>query len=460
MLALRLPRDIWTILSYNDLAAVGEQCWSLFSLIHFFYDISPSYEAKQFAMVILSAPWIVPVDGQVIKDGAVVVDGEFIVAVGKRDDILKIYGQVPERPYYCVLMPGLVNAHMHLELSLLHEEGGSVSRKIFTDWIEALIAKKAELQLPKEKVEESIFRAMEEQHRQGVVLIGDIGNDYFEELHVKGANLEPRLLRMLELLGPNRQASRAALKTLAKLDDHLIVTGHAPYSTGPELLGEIKRRSRALQQVFSIHTAESGDEVEFVQTGTGAFRDFLERRGSWDGQFSLFEDGFLGSVHYLDSIGLLDEKTLLVHCVHLREDELRLIKKRGAHICLCPGSNRYLGVGTAQVKRMVELGLLPALGTDSLASNETLDIWREMQIIASYHGGLDNSSILAMATLGGSRALGYDKELGTLTAGKRAQFIHVYSAKLKSCDDRKQLVKELVSGGRPTDISWVSTGAH
>ena len=99
-------------------------------------------------------------------------------------------------------------------------------------------------------------------------------------------------------------------------------------------------------------------------------------------EFFLFlNPGFPGTIEYFDHLGILDDKTLLVHCVHVSDNELQLIKKRGSRICLCPGSNEFLGVGLAPVEKMVDLGLLPALGTDSPASNMTIDMWREMQML-------------------------------------------------------------------------------
>jgi 5-methylthioadenosine/S-adenosylhomocysteine deaminase len=106
---------------------------------------------------------------------------------------------------------------------------------------------------------------------------------------------------------------------------------------------------------------------------------------------------------------------------------------------------------------MVALGLLPALGTDSPASNEAIDIWREMTILGKYHASLEHATVLAMATLGGARALGYGADFGSLSVGTRAEFLHVSSIALQGCRDGQQLVKELVTGGRPAEICWVST---
>ena len=192
--------------------------------------------------------------------------------------------------------------------------------------------------------------------------------------------------------------------------------------------------------------------MEFLQTGSGCFRKFLEMRNSWDGMFTFDKKDFSGTIDYFDHLEILDSRTLLVHCVHVSDSEITLIGDRGAHICLCPGSNRFLGVGTPPVERMIELGLLPCLGTDSLASNSSIDIWREMQVMADMHPNLDNSTILAMATLGGATALGYENKFGSLAVGKDAKFIHVSSDFLLRCTDAVKLIRVLVTGGRPTEI--------
>ena len=406
-------------------------------------------------MVILSAPWIVPIETPVIREGSLVVADGRIIDIGRRDDIVGKYPHFHEVSHPCVLMPGLVNAHMHLELSHLHNTIVPSPGLGFTDWIDALIALRVAQATVPEKVVESFSAALLDQHNSGVVLIGDIGNEYYKELHLSEENVGPRVLRMLEYLGPNRGACQLALDKLTQLDDQISVTGHAPYSTAPQLLCEIKKRCNRLQQLFSIHTSESPDEVEFIRTGSGSFRAFLENKNSWDGAFPFAESGFPSTIEYFDHFDLLDEKSLLVHCVHLSVSDLLLIKKRRSHICLCPGSNQFLDVGLAPVKQMVELGLLPALGTDSPASNQVTDIWREMQLMVKKYAGLKYSDILAMATMGGANALQQDSDFGCLSVGKKAHFIHVSSTSLARCGDVDQLLKELVSGGRPTDIEWV-----
>lgn len=406
-------------------------------------------------MVIISAPWIVPIDTPVIRDGCIVVADGRIIDIGKREDIVLKYPQSPVTSYPCVLMPGLVNAHMHLELSHLKNTIEPVANQSFTDWIDSLIEIRAAKEYSLDTIVDSFTAALQDQHNSGVALIGDIGNEYYGELHLLGKDFRPRVLRMLEHLGPNLNACDLALEKIDQLDESVSVTGHAPYSTAPKLLQEIKKRCNRLKHLFSIHTCESRDEREFILSGTGRFRRFLEKKKSWDGAFTFAETSHLNTIEYFDHLGLLDDKTLLVHCVHLSQNDLQLIKKRGSKICLCPGSNQFLNVGLAPVEQIVELGLLPALGTDSPASNQRTDIWREMQLLVENYTNLKHSDVLAMATLGGASVLLQDADFGCLSVGKIAKFIHVSSGSLKRCSDTNQLIKELVSGGQPRDIEWV-----
>ena len=408
-------------------------------------------------MVIISAPWVVPVAAPVIRNGSIAISDGRIVDIGGRVDIVAKYPQSQEKTYPCVLMPGLVNAHMHLELSHLAPRLPALSTKKFTEWIDALIVQRAKKKDCREEIVAAYTTALIEQYNAGVALIGDIGNEYYEELHWPSGILQPTVVRMLEYLGPNRNACRTTVMNLMQLDDERAATGHAPYSTAPELLVKIKQRCNRLRHVFSVHACESAEEREFLQAGTGSFREFLENKNSWDGIFPFSETGFSGTIPYFDHLGLLDDKTLLVHCVHVADQELQLIKQSGAKICLCPGSNQFLGNGQAPVEQMVALGLLPALGSDSAASNQSLDIWREMQLLATEYANLVPADILAMATMGGAAALLQEADFGSLAVGQKAQFIHVSSAVLLSCNDSSQLVELLVLSGKPAEIEWVST---
>ena len=160
-------------------------------------------------------------------------------------------------------------------------------------------------------------------------------------------------------------------------------------------------------------------------------------------------------VGYLENLGILDDNTLCVHCVHLGDREIQLLAGTGTHVCLCPGSNRFLGVGTAPLEKILAAGILPALGTDSIASNPVLDLWQEMSILAEEHQSVDSATILAMATLGGAKALHRETDFGALAPGCRARFLHVEGREYEKAEGADQLLQRLTSCGRPESISWV-----
>ncbi len=233
------------------------------------------------------------------------------------------------------------------------------------------------------------------------------------------------IICLKEYLGLRASELAASLNNLKKEENQPDIhnTAHAPYSTHIELLRTLKNRALRSGQIFSIHTAESVAEHDMISQGKGEMRNFLEKRGFWDDSFQPTGKDQQGSISYLHQHSLLDKQTLCVHCVHVTNQEIDLLTETRAKICLCPGSNRYLGVGTAPVEDYLNKGILPALGTDSLTSNPELSLWREMRLLAEEHPGIQPKDILRMATLGGAEALGLEDQLGSLEAGKKANIL-------------------------------------
>jgi cytosine/adenosine deaminase-related metal-dependent hydrolase len=406
-------------------------------------------------MEIHTAPWVLPISSAPIADGAIVVDNDTIVDVGYRLDIEKMYSSAHCKSHPKVLMPALVNCHAHLELSHLGAIRPPAVGEPFTGWIQRLIAERSASGDRHEEQRSARHRTIRDFINQGVGLVGDITNLYWQQ-H-EGTLFQPlQILPLVELLAPTKKAAEGALSQAASYSRKTILSAHAPYSTTSTLLRYLYARSKELNHPFVIHTAESREELEFITHGSGAFRQFLEQRSSWDDSLNVNETGnFSGSVAYLANLGLLGENSTLVHCVHVSDAELDLIAAADASICLCPGSNNYLQVGRARAIAMVRKGINVAIGTDSTASNEVLDVWREMTIIADQHHGLAPADILIMATLAGAKALGYSGIFGELRAGAKAAVISVTSRKIQSCVSAHELVYELVTGGRPA-VKWIT----
>jgi cytosine/adenosine deaminase-related metal-dependent hydrolase len=161
----------------------------------------------------------------------------------------------------------------------------------------------------------------------------------------------------------------------------------------------------------------------------------------------------MGSVHYLESLGVLNDKTICVHVVHVDHEEIEILASRKAKICLCPGSNRFLGSGKAPVTEFLAHGILPALGTDSRASNVLLSIWREMRLLREDHPELSPETVFSMATRGGAEAWGIDSELGTLEPGKHARILKVYcQSNINSSED---ILEYMTTAGESVQVEWV-----
>jgi cytosine/adenosine deaminase-related metal-dependent hydrolase len=404
------------------------------------------------------APWVAPVSSPVLREGAVAVADGRILAVGGASSIQALYAEARVERCQGVLLPGLVNAHIHLELSAYYHHSRPTGDQSFCDWIRSLLQLRRNGVTRADEVSLAARRMLQRQHDAGISLLLDIGNIAPSPLATVSSPVEVTFL--LELLGPDAKAEEQVLTRLDTLPDSVAATAHAPYSTTAGIMIALKKRADRLRHVFSLHVAESRDELELLGSGLGCFRGFLEERGAWDGRFPCPGVESHGVVGYLAELGLLDVNLLCVHCVHVNEKEVRMLAEHGCKVCLCPGSNRFLRVGIAPLEMMLDQGLLPAIGTDSLASNEELDPWREMWILREDHPGVSPSRILAMATLGGAQALGREEDFGALAQGRKAVFLNVDSPALQGARDAEQLLDMLTGGGRPEILRWVNDNGN
>ena len=399
-----------------------------------------------------TAPWVAPVKGPMLHDGGVAVAAGTIVAVDAQTSLrLQFAGaEVVDHPG-CVLTPALVNAHTHLELSHLAELASEPHPGRFTDWIARLLALRERLGAEGEAAVTAARRALAEQYRSGVQVIADIGNTGLgRDL---AATFPGQMLAYKEYLGLAEFTLGKNLQRLAQEPSQVLCTGHAPYSTHPKLLHRLKARANSLDQIFPLHVAEPAAEAEVLAQGSGELVDFIRQRGFWDGSFQPSAAG--GSIHSLHALGLLDARTLCVHAIHVSEAEIRLMADLDVKVCLCPGSNRFLRTGLAPARRYLEHGILPALGTDSLASNPEISLWREMHILAEDQPDLDPADIFAMATRGGAEALGLGHRFGTLAPGREAAMLAVPLAANRRTET--EIHRYLVHACSALQPTWITT---
>jgi len=384
-------------------------------------------------MRVYLAAFLLPVSSPLIRAGAVAVEDDRIVAVGPRDEVLgSIDDDAEVRDLgHAVIIPGLVNAHCHVELSWMADDpppGGD-----YMTWLRGLLERRDREDAS--KAIEAATRAVEFMARRGTVALGDVANGTWVGPILARSSLQGVVFH--EIYGPRPEdAERLIDEAASRLDSlatsfsdvgvvdrwNVALTPHAPHTTSEPLLRALAGRSAATGDPLSIHVSESKCEMELLKDGTGPFPELWRERGQWDDDWSA---PGLTPVDHLDRLGVLAPQTLAVHCVHLEQRDHAKLQTRGARVVTCPRSNRNLGVGTAPVPRLLGAGVPVALGTDSLASVPDLDMFREMAALRQEHPGLAPAAVLRLATLNGAAALGLSDRLGSIERGKLAGLVVV-----------------------------------
>jgi cytosine/adenosine deaminase-related metal-dependent hydrolase len=220
---------------------------------------------------------------------------------------------------------------------------------------------------------------------------------------------------------------------------------HAPYSTSVELLKAIRAAvTDSACPILSVHLGESIEEVELLEQGGGPWRGMLQAIGVWRDDWEI---PACGPVQFLDRHGVIDHRTLVVHGVQFDDAALERLRELGATLVTCPRSNRWVGAGYPPIDRFYRSGVPIAVGTDSLASVEDLNLFSELKTMRWLAPDVPAGRILESATLVGARALGLDGELGSITPGKRAELIAV-----RLPDTVDDIEEYLVSGIEPAQI--------
>ncbi|MCD4749661.1 MAG: amidohydrolase [Thermoanaerobaculales bacterium] len=347
-----------------------------------------------------------------IPNGAVAISGGRIVAVGEASDLLEMAPTCEVlNASNCLVMPGLVNTHSHLAMSLLRGLADDLPLKT---WLEGHIWPAESHHVNRESVAVGSRLAAAEQLLAGVTTTTDM---YFfadavcealVEAGIRGVVAEslidastPRCSGPEEMLARQRQLCE-------EWKDHPLITpsvaAHAPYTVGPTNLVKEAELADELAVPLQIHLAETRWEVETL----------LEKRGATP-------------VAYLEDIGFLSDRVVAAHCVHVSREDIETLAENNVGVSHNPVSNLKLSSGVAPVPKMLEAGIKLGLGTDGAASNNGLDLLRDLQIAALLHKGtsgdpttLPAQSILEMATIDGARVLGLSESTGMITVGRNA----------------------------------------
>lgn len=340
-------------------------------------------------------------------------------------------------------MPGLVDVHGHLELTILR---GFLEDDDFFRWIRRLTRTKYEL-LSTEELEVSASWGLLEAIRSGVTTLGEVCD--------LGASVRPlidsgiRAVVYQEVFGPDPAVAEVAFEGMqervarhrravrdagAEGRVRVGVSPHAPYTVSPALFRRVvdwvlagdaaRRDGPAGTCPVSIHAGESAAEGRFTREGRGPFADLLQSRG-----IDVPTSSGRSPVAWLDDLGVLATRPLLAHCVDSTPDEARRLAEAGATVAHCPISNAKLGHGVAPLGDLWEAGVRVGLGTDSVASGNVCDPLEELRVAAilarTHSPARPPRDWIRLATLGGAEALGMEEEIGTLEPGKRADLVAI-----------------------------------
>ncbi|OGH63186.1 MAG: hypothetical protein A3G34_15135 [Candidatus Lindowbacteria bacterium RIFCSPLOWO2_12_FULL_62_27] len=336
-----------------------------------------------------------------IRDGGVIWRGGRIVRVGRRADILSRPVRIAADAPDAILMPGLINAHAHLELSRL---AGKIPRLPFTDWLARIAA--ARRTLTGADIRRGIREGEQRLLALGVTSVVDIAS--FQAARETPRTLRTRVLH--EIVG---------LRNPVRIPRKTAVSPHAPYSLSDSNLDRVARWwDRRPYAFVSMHIAESNAENCFFKSGTGPFKSFYARMG-----LSPRPSPGRRVVAHLDGRRLLRRGLLAVHVNDIRPAEARLLTARGVAVAVCPGSLAFFGFPRSGVRRLIEAGAAILFGTDSLASNGDLNLFAELRRARAYWR-LPPERIIRSATQAPGRWI-WDGRAGRIAAGAYADFILV-----------------------------------
>jgi cytosine/adenosine deaminase-related metal-dependent hydrolase len=381
-------------------------------------------------MISYRARFVFPVAQPPIADGVVTIEGEQIAAVepfsGQSNAV--DLGNV-------AIVPGLVNAHTHLEFGGLERPLGEAGMP-FPDWIREVLRfrESSANSATDADAGDAIHSGLYESARSGVATIGDI------VLQLPTSAIEPPLERVafVELRAPRASDVPAAMKLArAASNEHGVgLSPHAPYTVHHELLTSAVELSKRRQCPLAMHLAESREELQYLRDGTGPFRELLAERGAWEaGAVPANSTPF----DYLQRLARAD-RALVIHGNYLDDREIDFLAARADRMAVvyCARTHAYFKHAPYPLATMLDRGVSLALGTDSRASNPDLNLFEEIRFVARQHG-ISPRTALQLGTFNGACALGIAQQAGSLASGKLAN-LAIFALPFQAAPDPHELL--------------------
>ncbi|MFH1563343.1 MAG: amidohydrolase family protein [Nitrospirota bacterium] len=378
--------------------------------------------------LILKADYIVPIITPAIRNGIIYIKDGVIIQC---DEISKISCRdksVVELKNVC-LLPGFVNAHTHLELTNLKDK--IPYKDSFIQWIRDIVEVKKTWN--KKDYIDSLKLSIKQLIASGTTTVADITTTGLSPQVLSDSNLRCRIYK--EITGFK---SELISQIMAGLNEYLSkshptnlidfgLAPHAPYSVNPQLFIKIDKLAKTYNLPMSIHIAEAKEELELLMKGEGECVSLLKELGVWEDnwiQRIRWIPPKLTPVKYLDSLGILNSNLIGVHLNYITNEEIEILKEKRVGVVHCPKSHKFFQREDFPIQKLIDKGILVALGTDSLASNDSLSMLEEMKEIKRRYN-LSGEGILKLATINGAKALDLDDRIGSLQPGKKADIIGI-----------------------------------
>lgn len=375
---------------------------------------------------ILIAEMVLPVLSPPLSGYAVTVEGDAIIAIEPVRILEKKYPYAKRIDLKnAIIMPGLINLHTHLELSGL--KGCFCEGIDFIDWIKGLIEKKNGLK--RADYETGVTNGIKELIGTGTTSVGEITSEDISPYVLNSYGIRGKVF--YEVIGVSYFISKYIwFKKRAEINrfrgnglTEAGISPHSCYSLTYDLLKRVGNYSIRHGLSLSSHISETKDESEFIRSGGGKIKELLNGLGfDTPLPFHSYSPTF-----YFNELGLLRKDFIAAHAVWVDEKDMDIMKESSISVAHCPRSNLFLKVGKSPVVKLLKTGINVGLGTDSLASNHSLNMWDEMRSTYKLHRdeGLSPYEVFKMATINGAKALGLEEKVGSIEIGKKADLIAV-----------------------------------
>jgi 5-methylthioadenosine/S-adenosylhomocysteine deaminase len=379
-------------------------------------------------VTIYAATWVLPSVSSPIADGAIAIEGSRIVSVGPRAALASSYPQAVLKTFDgCAIIPGLVNAHSHLELTAMRGYLEKEETDFFA-WLRKLTVARLE-KMSLDDIHVSATWGACEAIRAGVTCIADASDvavmsvRALKDVGLRGIVFQESFGPDPGLVADNFGKLKAKVSELRELESDLVKVGvspHAPYTVCGRQLELIADYAQTEKLPLMMHAAESAAEEALIREGGGIFADALAKRNiDWS-------TPGVSAIQYLRERQVLETQPLLAHCIRVDNDDLEIIAETRTKVAHCPKSNAKLGHGRAPFVAFLQKGIEVGLGSDSVASNNTGDILEEARfaaLLGRFDAPVSADQVFSAATIGGARCLGLGDRVGQLSEGASADFV-------------------------------------